>query len=124
GFSLDLLRELLDAARPDDISIHFDSLAPEAADQTWALIREAVALQARVGCTLPARWHRSLSDVDQAVELGLRARVVKGQWADAGVPNLEAGKGFLALIERLAGRASRVAVGTHDPALARLALDR
>jgi len=123
GFSRNLLGEVLEAARPKGIGIHFDSLAPEAAEQTWALITEAAARRAPTGCTLPARWHRSLSDVDRAVELRLRVRVVKGQWADPTAPEPEARKGFLALVERLAGRAARVAVATHDPRLARQALE-
>src|SRR2546427_6829690 len=122
GFSRDLLTELLEAARPNGLGIHFDSLAPEAADQSWALIGDAVARHTPVGCTLPARWRRSLSDVERAVELGLRVRIVKGQWADPEAPDVEARRGFLALVERLAGRARRVAVATHDPALARQAL--
>src|SRR2546427_5733677 len=123
GFSRDLLGELLEAARPHGIGIHFDSLAPEIADQSWPLIGEAIAGQAPVGCPLPARWQRSLSDVDRAVDLGLRVRVVKGQWADIGLADVETRKGFLAVVERLAGRASRVAIATHDPALARVALE-
>lgn len=123
GFSGELLRELLETARQDGIGIHFDSLASETADQSWRLIREAVAQRGRVGCTLPARWRRSLSDAEQAVDLGLHVRVVKGQWVDASAPDLEARTGFLAVIKRLAGRAKRVAVATHDPALARPAIE-
>jgi proline dehydrogenase len=123
GFSYDLLGELLEAARLNDACIHFDSLAPETAEQTWALIRQGAAHNTPVGCTLPARWHRSMSDVDRAVELGLRVRVVKGQWADPAAADLDMRKGFLAVVERLAGRARRVAVATHDSALARLALE-
>src|SRR2546427_7072578 len=62
-FSADLLTELLEAARPRGIGIHFDSLAPEATDQTWMLIGETAARYTPVGCTLPARWRRTLSDV-------------------------------------------------------------
>ncbi len=123
GFSRDLLGELLEVARPGGNGIHFDALAPETADQSWMLIREAVARHTPVGCTLPARWRRSVSDAEQAVELGLRVRIVKGQWVDPGAPDIDARKGFLAVAERLAGRASRVAIATHDTTLAQLALE-
>jgi len=123
GFSRDLLAEVLEAARPAGVGIHFDSLAPETADQSWAFIEAAVARHAPIGCTLPARWQRSLSDVQRALELGLRVRVVKGQWVDPQAPDLEIRRAFLALIGRLTGRASHVAVATHDPTLGRLALE-
>jgi proline dehydrogenase len=77
-----------------------------------------------VGCTLPARWSRSLIDVERAADLGLRVRVVKGQWADPAEPDIDIGAAYLKLIDRLAGRVRTVAVATHDPALARAALAR
>jgi proline dehydrogenase len=124
GFSRELLSEVLDAAQESGIGIHFDSLAPEDADGHWTLIEDAVARHSQVGCTLPARWGRSTSDVERAVKLGLRVRVVRGQWVDPDAPDVQTGKSFLALIEQLAGRARQVAVATHDPALARDALAR
>lgn len=127
GFSRDLLGELLEAAQRQAVGIHLDSLAPETAERTWELIKAVVPRQARVGCTLPARWHRSLRDADEAVDLGLPVRIVKGQWADRGgetrLPDLEIRERFLAVVRTLAGRARRVAVATHDPALARPALE-
>jgi proline dehydrogenase len=121
GFSRDLLGDILSAARPDGIGIHFDSLAPDQADRSWTLIEEAATRQVRIGSTLPGRWRRSLGDADRAIDLGLQVRVVKGQWADAD-GDLEPAAGFLAVVQRLAGRARRVAVATHDPTLARRAL--
>ena len=35
-----------------------------------------------VGIALPGRWTRSVHDAELAEQLGLRVRVVKGQWAD------------------------------------------
>jgi len=122
AFSRELLAEVVGATRLADVGLHFDSLAPETADPTWALIREAVTRGAPVGCTLPARWCRSLSDADQAVALGVRVRVVKGQWPDPAGSDPDVQRNFLAIVESLAGRASRVGVATHDPQLARAAL--
>jgi len=124
GFSHELLGELVETARPTNVGLHFDSLAPEGADRTWALIREAAGRGASAGCTLPARWRRSLSDVDQAVALGIRVRVVKGQWADPEGSDRDVRRNFLAVVESLAGRADRVGVATHDLELARASLAR
>src|SRR5436309_1543455 len=124
GFSHELLGELVETARPSGVGLHFDSLAPEGADRTWASIRAAAGRGASAGCTLPARWRRSLSDADHAVALGIRVRVVKGQWADPEAPDRDVRSNFLAVVESLAGRAGRVGIATHDPELARAALAR
>lgn len=124
GFSPELVAEILAAARPHETGIHFDSLALETADQTWSLLRVAARQHPAVGCTLPARWSRSVWDADQAIELRMPVRVIKGQWADPAVSERDIRPAFLGLIERLAGRARRVAVATHDPVLASAALVR
>jgi len=106
------------------IGLHCDSHGVEAADPSNAFA-EALAAKlgpARVGTTLPGRWHRSLADADWAVARGYNVRVVKGQWPDPADPKRDLAAGFLAVIERLAGRAARVAVATHDFDLGRAAL--
>jgi proline dehydrogenase len=50
--------------------------------------------------------------------------VVKGRWADRASEEADMRAGFLAVVDRLAGRATRVAVATHDEELARAALRR
>ena len=60
-------------------------MAPETVDDTFNLIGKARDIYAKLGCTLPGRWRRSLSDADRAIEMGLRVRVVKGQWAQFGI---------------------------------------
>ena len=124
GFSPDLVAELLRRTCSSGVRVHFDSLAAESAERTLALIAGAASLHPELGVTLPARWDRSLADADLAVQLGLAARVVKGRWPDHGSPEVDPRAGFLALVDRLAGRARRVAVATHDQALARVALQR
>jgi proline dehydrogenase len=124
GFARDLFAEIVSRARRDGLIVHFDSLAPEAADETFALIAEERANYSRLGCTLPGRWRRSVRDADLAVDLRLNVRVVKGQWEGPEAPDLDPRAGFLAVVDRLAGRASHVGVATHDAALAREALRR
>ena len=116
--------QVYEAGRRYGIGLHFDALAPEAADETFSMIAEALPLSTNLGCTLPGRWRRSLGDADWAVERNLRVRVVKGQWADPSAPEMDLRQGFLAVIDRLAGRARHVAVATHDAPLAQEALAR
>ncbi|HEV8713327.1 MAG TPA: proline dehydrogenase, partial [Candidatus Binatia bacterium] len=125
GFAGDLLAEVLEHGRQDGVRIHFDSRGPETADQTFSLISALLPRSPQLSCTIPGRWRRSLRDADLAVELGLSVRVVKGEWGDLDEPDdLDLRAGFLALVDRLAGRACHVAVATHDPSLACEALRR
>ena len=132
GFDPGLVGEIVDRARGMGVGIHFDSHGAHQADATF----EAIALAVRrtsegtpsrewaIGCTLPGRWPRSLDDVERTLELGVRVRVVKGQWADPSAPDVDPRQGLLTVIDRLAGRARQVAVATHDAPLAREALAR
>ncbi len=123
-YSRALFGRVLDEARRQEVRIHFDALAPETVDPTFALIHDLRPRDGEVGCTLPGRWRRSIADVDRAIELGLTVRVVKGQWVDAEDPECDPRAGFLEVIDRLAGKTKGVAVATHDATLAREALTR
>ena len=120
----DRVEEVLAQARGQGTLVHFDSVGPEVADETFAVIADAARRGPLVGCTLPGRWRRSRADADRAVDLGLHVRVVKGQWADPAEPEIDLRKGFLDVIDALAGRARAVAVATHDAELGREALGR
>jgi proline dehydrogenase len=121
---LELLAGILDRSREADIRVHFDSLGPETADESFALIEKARARHSNLGCTLPGRWTRSVHDADRAVDMGLNVRVVKGQWVDPEAPKLDVRDNFLSIIDRLAGRVPCVAIATHDVSLARECLKR
>jgi len=121
-FDGDLVTAVVDQCRRTSVDVHFDSLALDGAERTFALIEAALPQHPGLGCTLPGRWARSVGDADVALELGLRARVVKGEWPDPADPARDPRKGFLAIVDRLAGRAGSVAVATHDAPLAREAL--
>jgi proline dehydrogenase len=133
GTSYELVREIVDRAGLTGTRVHFDSHEAETTDRTFDLLRDVAVHRERsagsgrgpeLGCTLPGRWRRSLLDADRAVELGLCVRVVKGQWADPEEPDRDMRAGFLAVVDRLAGRARLVSVATHDTSLARSALSR
>jgi proline dehydrogenase len=124
GFSRQLLAEVLERGRAVRVPIHFDSLGPETVDPTLAAIDAMAGNHPGLGCTLPGRWRRSVADAERMVELGMRVRLVKGQFEDRQAAEIDPGIGVLALADRLAGRARHVAVATHDAALARPALER
>lgn len=124
NFDLELLKVIIDRAASVGALVHFDAMAPDTADATFNLIKRAREIYPKLGCTLPGRWRRSVFDADRAAEMGLRVRVVKGQWADPSV-DMNPQQGFLNVVDRLgAQRSSHVAVATHNPNLARTALSR
>jgi proline dehydrogenase len=124
AFDRQLVAELVSAGREAGVELYFDSRALELADRTFDLVVESARQHSRIGCALPGRWNRSLLDADRAVELGIGVRVVKGQWTDPDHPDIDPREGFLAVVDRLAGRARHVMVATHDASLARAALRR
>lgn len=123
-YSLSHFLKLVDALSGTRGRLHFDSLGPESADPTFALVADLLPRCPNVTCTLPGRWSRSLDDADWLVQRGVGVRVVKGQWEDPVNPQLDLREGYLNVIKRLAGRARCVAVATHDPRLAGAALQR
>jgi proline dehydrogenase len=123
-FDRALVAEIIERAEQSNTRVHFDALAPDTVDQTFDLIAAALSPARRIGCTLPGRWHRSLTDAEFAIAMELDVRVVKGEWADPDHPDIDLRAGFLEVIDRLAGRARHVGVATHDAELAREAVRR
>lgn len=121
GFDTALVKEIILAAGASGIRVHFDSLGIETVDRTFQLIEHARAGRAPLGFTVPGRWQRSPTDARRAAALGLRVRVVKGQWPDASAA-IDPHTGFLRVVETLAGSAVPVAVATHQPVLAAAAI--
>jgi proline dehydrogenase len=110
---------LVQCARRAGVPLHFDSLSPEVATTLLA-----ATVTAGAGATLPGRWSRSRADADRLASTELPVRVIKGQWPDTAAPALDPRQGFLAVVERLAGRVAPVGVATHDGPLAAQALQR
>lgn len=112
GFDAALLESLGGA-------VHLDSLGLDTVDASWSLADRVPVL----GVTLPGRWRRSVDDAARAAEWGVRVRVVKGQFASH--DDVDPSDGFLAVLERLTALGvERIAVATHDVALATEALRR
>jgi proline dehydrogenase len=124
GFSAERLAGILERGRRTNQRVMFDSMGPDTVDRTFAMIDAVLPSYPTIGCTLPGRWRRSPSDADFAVDRRLAVRIVKGQWEDPSKYDCEPRAGYLAIVDRLAGRASHVAVATHDVPLAEEALRR
>jgi proline dehydrogenase len=125
-FDHGLAAELATAAHARSVRLHLDSHGLDAADPSRALLE---AMLSKLSChqlstTLPGRWARSVPDAAWAADLGLQVRVVKGQWPDPADPDRDLRDGFLEVIDRLAGRARRVLVASHDVPLAAEAVRR
>ena len=119
GFDASLLKEIVREAARTNTPVHFDAMAPETVDRTFALIEETRRIYPNIGYTLPARWRRSLEDTDRIIEMGLRVRLVKGQWQGLNGDETDSAEGFLRLTERLIAKsASHVAIATHNKRVA------
>jgi proline dehydrogenase len=118
----DLVERIVGRAREVGRRVVFDSHAPAQSDLAFELL--ARLGHTGLGCAIPGRWRRSLRDAERAIELGVRVRVVKGQWPDPQQPDIDLRDGFLAVIDALAGRAASVGIATHDLPLAREAMKR
>jgi proline dehydrogenase len=118
-FDIEAVKRIIHEARRINAMVHFDALGPDTVDRTFELIAAARGAYGKLSCTLPGRWRRSLRDAARAIELGLRVRVVKGEWPGLDGDETDPREGFLEVIDALAGRASQVAVATHNPTIAR-----
>jgi proline dehydrogenase len=113
--------------------VHFDAHAFSHADPTLRLLEAVMERKLAssdttrswsFGLTLPSRWKRSLADARWAAKKGVRPRLVKGDFKGGASDEVDPEKGFLALVDQLAGDVSELAVATHDCALAREAVTR
>src|SRR5438105_7813808 len=123
NFDLELLKKVFEAAKRFNATDQFDAMAPETVYRTLELIDNARRIYPKLGYTLPGRWRRSLPDVDRVVGMGLRVRVVKGEWPGLSGDESHPRDGFLRVVERLASSNARhVAVATHNTRVARQSL--
>lgn len=123
-FDRHLIAGIVRAGKAHDMRIHFDSLSADDVDLTFSLIQDMKSIHTKLSTTLPGRWKRSLTDAERAIDLGLPVRVIKGEWATRKDEEREPMSGILEIVDRLAGRAIRVAVATHNPGVARKAVRR
>lgn len=122
GFDPRRVRSIADAAAAAGLALLFDAHSPRDSERTLELVSGLLGDFPGTGFALPARWRRSLADAAAFRDGTARIRVVKGEWADPDWSDPDVEASYLALVERLAGRAAPVAVATHDPHLAERAL--
>lgn len=123
GFSPAHLHAIAQSAQAAGIAMVFDAHGPDHAQATLDAVEALLPGHPGTGCALPARWQRSMADAARFRDSSARLRLVKGEWADPQSDPADIPGSFLALAAALAGRAAPVAVATHDPALARAALE-
>jgi len=123
GYKLGHLLEIVETAKPEGTKIHFDSMHPASAQLTFDLLHEAVKIYPNLGCTLPARWDRSLDDVTHVIETQCSVRVVKGQWADPSHQDIDIEANYVKIVRALAGKVPKVSIASHDPAMVETCLD-
>lgn len=118
----ELISAVIEKARSHAVAVDIDAHAPDEAEADYEVAARAGS--EGMGIAIPGRWKNSPDLADRAVELGLRVRVVKGQWEDPADPDIDLAEGYLRVIDRLAGRCREVGVATHDTALASEAIRR
>jgi proline dehydrogenase len=123
GYDFGLFRDLVDYAAEHKVHLHIDSLAPESTATKFRFLEKVPDYHNWLGCTLPSRWLRSLTDANRAIDMQLAVRIVKGQWQDPNQP-IDERANYLALTNKLAGRVPYIGIATHDLPLARQALQR
>lgn len=124
-YDLDALDAVLASCRQHGMRAHFDSHDLGNAELTLACVEHAVEQGLAAGLTLPGRWRRSVDDAAHLAALGVRARVVKGEWPDPEAPDADARAGVLAVVDALiAAGATDVALASHDAPLVRQAIGR
>lgn len=123
-YDSNVLAAIVTAAGARGVLAHFDSHEHATADATIACVQQAVSLGVPVGLSIPGRWQRSPDDADLGCRLGVRLRLVKGEWPDPSAPTMDMRSGFLDVVDCVAGRATEVAVATHDPWLANESIKR
>lgn len=124
AYNIEAARELAELGRERRVRIHFDAQEPASAAPTMRMVERLAFRYRNIGYTLPSRWIRSVEDAERVVDMGIPVRLVKGHWADPRNPGIDPSTAFLKLVNVVAGRATFVAVATHDTALAREALIR
>jgi len=125
GFDTEKYHALSNKSRELGVPIFFDSLQPEHATHTHSFIKDETNKPLHdTGCTLPARWRRSIDDAALMKKLEVNVRVVKGQWEDPDKPIKDVNINYLKIIDELSGSTQHVRVATHDLSLAREALER
>jgi proline dehydrogenase len=133
GFDLGNAAAIAATALQNGHGVHFDSHKFNQTDPTLQLLEQILKRDLpasgrqgswRFSLSLPSRWKRSLADARWAAERGVRIRIVKGDFQAGPAQEVDAGRGFLDLVDQLGGKVPHLALATHDRALAQACLAR
>lgn len=134
GFQPEHAHAIASTALSNGHRVHFDSHGHDLAELSLSLLKRVMVQRFpsseapggwQFSVTLPSRWKRSMTDAEWVSEMGVRARLVKGEFkASSSADEADPRQGFLALVDRLAGNAPEIAVATHDYSLAKEAVAR
>jgi proline dehydrogenase len=125
-FSARHVARIVEKAIENGQGVHFDAHGFAFAEATFRLLDEAIGNTGAApgrdwtfGVTLPSRWKRSILDAQWVAKNGVRPRLVKGDFPGSAADEMDPVKGYLELVDLLAGEVPELAVATHDAVLAR-----
>jgi proline dehydrogenase len=123
------LRRVVEAADAAGVTLWCDMEDATTTDATLDAVADlAPAFPDRLGVCLQANLRRTPGDVDRLAGLPLAVRLVKGAYdepvAVAHRDRAAVDAAYRALLDRLFAQGTRVAVGSHDPAMVEYGLDR
>jgi len=134
NFSRENALDIANSALQNGHGFHFDSREHAQAEPTISLLQHIMEQNIsapETSCTwkfsiaMPTRWKRSITDAQWAINNGARVRLVKGEFKAPSLSDeMDPAKGFLELVDRLAGNVPEIALASHDYALVREALAR
>jgi proline dehydrogenase len=122
-FNRDAVFQVFRHAKLRNVCVHFDAESLPSTDRVLSFVEKGLEMGTDLSTTLPSRWQRSSQDAERLIALGVPFRIVKGQGTDPDSPDIDPRRSFLDLVKQVAGRASHVAVATHDRRVAEPALD-
>ncbi|MBA2677438.1 MAG: proline dehydrogenase family protein [Ktedonobacteraceae bacterium] len=115
------LRTILERSREQKIFVCIDMEASDYTAQTIEIAREAQRHYDQVGTVIQSYLYRSVEDIEQLVEQGVRIRLVKGAYKEsqsiAFQEKSDVDQNYVRLMRILLARGNFPAIATHDPAI-------
>lgn len=115
------LRTILERGREQNIFVCIDMEASDYTAQTIEIARKAQQHYDQVGTVIQSYLYRSVEDIEQLVEQGVRIRLVKGAYKEpqsvAFQEKSDVDQNYVRLMRILLARGNFPAIATHDPAI-------
>ncbi len=115
------LRTILEHGREQNIFICIDMEASDYTAQTIEIARKAQQDYDQVGTVIQSYLYRSVEDIEQLVEQGVRIRLVKGAYKEpqsvAFQEKSDVDQNYVRLMRILLARGNFPAIATHDPTI-------